>query len=258
MTTLIKGNNEYRIYPGESYQCEGVGMSWRNLLTAIIIVFTTFYVIHILSRRNDAEDKKKAAGPYKRAMEGFDPKEYHTRRAFAYEAGQSYEKALKEYQEIVKIHPEDSVTRSHLGAMYYKVGMLDQAIAELEEILKRNPGNWGQREALANLYCEQGRYAQAIEEYEESLRINPDNALGHRLLGTAYYEVGSYFFSIAEYKKSIEIDPAAGEAYFGLGICYIARGEMKAALEQKRILEKINEELAAGLSEKIEKARGPE
>ena len=234
-------------------------MSWKRLLTAIVIVFVTFYVIHILSsRRNDADRRKKAEGPYERAMEGFDPKEYHTRRAFAYEAEQSYEKAMKEYEEIVKIHPEDSVTRSHLGAMYYKVGMLDQAIAELEEILKRNPRNWSQRETLANLYCEQGRYDQAIEEYEKSLRINPDNALGHRLLGTAYYEVGSYFFSIAEYKKSMEIDPSAGEAYFGLGLCYIAGGEMKAALEQKRILEKINEELAAGLAEKIEKARGPE
>ena len=229
-------------------------------MLGLFIVSVSCYFIYMIFFGNGDVSKggREAKGPYKRAMEGFDPLKYHTQRAFAYEAKQSYEMAINEYKKIAEIRPEDSVTHSHLASLYYKLGMPDEAIEEVKNVLKIDPDNWVQREALADLYYEQERYDLAIQEYERALQRNPDNALCYTSLGKAYYNLGEYLFARRAYDKSTEIDPLFGEAHLGLGLSCLALGEMKAALEQKRILEKINEELAAGLSEKIEKARGPE
>ncbi len=224
-------------------------------LGSTLIIFSIVYVVFYMGGTG-LEDKRELDNTSKRALEGFDPVDYHMKRAHAYESEKSFEAAADEYKKLLEINPDDSATHSHLSAIYYKMGDIDKATAEIREVLKRDPENWVQREALANLYYKQGKHDLAIREYEESLRCNPDNALGHSLLGKAYYEKGSYNFAIREYEKSLRVHPDFKEAHLGLGLCYVATGNREGALGEKRKLEGLDKDLSLQLSEAIKKAEG--
>jgi len=223
---------------------------------AIIFLCILFLTFH--QRAADSRRKKEGEEFYRRAMGKFDPVEYHSQRAYAFDAEHSFKLAAEEYKKLLELKPEDKDLHSHLGATYYKMGMKDQAMAEIEEVLRLDPSNWVQRESLGDIYVEKGDAEEAIRQYERALGINPGNALCNSKLGRLYYTREDYSSAVRAFKRSLEIDPGLGESHLGLGLSYCALGDREGASAEMKKLEDLKKgDMAAQLSEAIVRMDAP-
>ncbi len=217
----------------------------------ICILFITFH-----QRAPESSGGKAGEDFYRRAMGKFNPVEYHSQRAYAFDAEHSFESAVQEYKKLLELRPDDKNLHSHLGAIYYKMGMKDQAIAEIEEVLRRDPYDWTQRESVGDIYLEKGDVDEALRQYEQSLEINPANALCNRKVGKLYYQKGDYNSAVRAFARSVEIDPGFAESHLGLGLSCCALGDKEGALAEVKKLEELKRTaMAAQLSEAISRMK---
>ena len=63
-------------------------------------------------------------------------------------------------------------------------------------------------------------------------------------LGYTYYNLGKYEEAIEAYKQAIRINPDFAEAHYFLGGAYVFSEDRGGALEQYKILKKLDTELA--------------
>src|ERR1700682_256594 len=64
-------------------------------------------------------------------------------------------------------------------------------------------------------------------------------------LGVTYYKMGRDRDAIESYKRAISLKPDYAEAYFNLGLAYLAAKNKSAALEQHTMLESLDQKLAS-------------
>jgi tetratricopeptide (TPR) repeat protein len=197
--------------------------------SAFAIIFLCILYLTVRRRGADSAVKKGSEDFYQQAMRKFDPVEYHSQRAYAFDAEHSFELAT-----------------------YYKMGMKDQAIAEIEEVLRRDPYNWVQRESIGDIYREKGDVDEALRQYEQALGINPENALCNRKIGKLYHQKGEYRSAVMAFKRSVEIDPGFSESHLELGLSYYALGDKEGALAEMKKLEELKRaDMASQISEAI-------
>ena len=85
---------------------------------------------------------------------------------------------------------------------------------------------------MAQALSEAGQKEKAIGRYQHALGIEPDNA-------DAYYGLGLVFVALKRYdeaerhlEKSVELDPHFAQAYYQLGLLYVNQNKIDAAIEQ--------------------------
>ena len=81
---------------------------------------------------------------------------------------------------------KDSALYSALAQYYTTTGDLDSAANEYEEIVRLNPDNIDARLDLGDLYWNQGKIEQAAAQYEEAARLAPQNPAPHEKLYKLY------------------------------------------------------------------------
>ena len=59
-----------------------------------------------------------------------------------------------------------------------------------------------------------------------------------------YIELGRYIEAIKSYKQAIRIQPEYSKAHYGLGWVYLIIGDKGSALDQYKILKKLDNDLA--------------
>ncbi len=92
----------------------------------------------------------------------------------AWLAGQGrMEDALRQYNEALRIKPDDADARYNLANMLVRQAKYPEAIAQYREVLKTAPGNVMARNNLALCLIQTGNRPAAIEQFQEILRLNP-------------------------------------------------------------------------------------
>lgn len=122
---------------------------------------------------------------------------------------EQYEKAIEEYQEALRVHPNNTNALLNTGYCYLKMGRLDDA----EHFFKR------------------------------FLAIMPDVAKGYNNLGIVYFSKRDYEQAAQCYKKALELEPGYGEAHFNLGNVYRAQGRVQEALREYEEAVRVKPEL---------------
>ncbi|MFZ5563997.1 MAG: tetratricopeptide repeat protein [Thermodesulfobacteriota bacterium] len=97
---------------------------------------------YLLSENPDRLDESLSFALQARALQGDDPYIRDTLGWIYYRMGR-YEDALKEFQETVKILPENATVNYHLGMSYYKTGQPGQARVFLDKALSLNETFYG-------------------------------------------------------------------------------------------------------------------
>ena len=72
-----------------------------------------------------------------------------------------------------------------LGVILGQKGQLDEAIREFQEGLRLKPDDVDAHNHLGNTLSRKGRADEAIEQFREALRLQPDNADARRNLDGA-------------------------------------------------------------------------
>ena len=125
---------------------------------------------------------------------------------YTYAQSGKWKEALKSYKQAVRINPDFAEAHFNLGAAYYELG----------------------------------EYKKAIKSYKQAVRLDPDFAEAHLYLGRVYNVSFKLKKAIKSFKQAIRLNPNYVDAHFLLGVAYIGIKDRDSALEQYRILKRLN------------------
>ena len=137
-------------------------------------------------------------------------------------------------------------------------------VEDAKEEVRNNPDDALAHFFLGVAYAELGMQKEAIGSLKQAIRIDPDHAKAHFNLGSAYYNSGMYKKGIESlkqavvaYKQIIRINPDDAGAHFHLGLIYYGLDDRGSAIEQYKILKKLDTEWAKMLLDYIDKHTQP-
>ena len=149
---------------------------------------------------------------------------------------------IKKADELIKIHPNENDLHNIQGAANAALGMFDKAIKCYENILKIDPKSARAYFNIAIMYDKLDLPKNAIKNYQIASEIKPDYADAHNNMGSAYRELGNIDKALNAYQKATLIQPNHAFAYNNMGNIYKDKGNLKKAIYafEKAILFKKN------------------
>jgi tetratricopeptide (TPR) repeat protein len=124
------------------------------------------------------------------------------------------QKAITNYQEVIKLNPENLDAKTDLGACYAE-GTAEpmKGITLLREVVTKNPEHEMAQYNLGMLSVKSGQVDKAIERFTKVLSINPQRSEMHFFLGQIYASKGETAKAITEYElfQTSTSDPEAAK-----------------------------------------------
>ena len=143
-----------------------------------------------------------------------------------------------------------------IGGDYYKLDLYNEAIEALKKAIYIDPSNNIHSityKILGFIYNTLELYKESINALQLSIDIDP-NATDTRVyttLGASYMCIELYEEAIEVLEEAIRVEPDHVNAHFGLGICYVAIGDQRSALNEYKILKVLDIEQANELFDLI-------
>jgi len=141
-------------------------------------------------------------------------------KGLAYSKARDWKNAIANYQEALKLEPDNGQIRYKLGEAYEKSNQTGEAIEQYGRVLAKNPQADYAMVALADISLKAGRYDEAIKWYGELIKQKPREASLYGNLGLAFGGKGMAEEEIKQYKKALAIDPKNSVVLFNLGAAY--------------------------------------
>ena len=117
------------------------------------------------------------------------------------------EGAIEQFEQAVRLRPENATANNALGASLLAAERSSEAIPYLMAAISAQPSNFDAHYNLANALASQGKFLEAIEHYRVSVRLRPDDANAEANLGSALAEIGNLREAKLHFERALEIDP---------------------------------------------------
>jgi len=141
-----------------------------------------------------------------------------------------YKEAIEDFSLTLK-YTNDPATTYEATADRATAKMLSKdfsgAIKDFEVIIKMKPNNVNSYVNLGSLYDSMKEYKKSEEAYLKGLEIEPNNATLMNNLGFLFVRVKNYKKAIKWLNKAIEIDPKMGYAYGNRGYAKLMLREIE-------------------------------
>jgi tetratricopeptide (TPR) repeat protein len=171
------------------------------------------------------------------------------------------DKAIKHYQEAVKLAPDFYPAHNNLGTLYLSQRNIDAAEAAFSEVIKLNSTDANAYFNLGNVFFLTQRYEDAERVLHEGLSRQSLSAFGHYLLGSVRVRRGRYPEAEPSLQRAIRLDPEMPNVRLELVNLYLVQQRKDDAIRELQafvelfpddpMLEKV-EELLARLQEATE------
>ncbi len=141
-----------------------------------------------------------------------------------------YQSALAEYEEALRLDPQETKLHKHLGIAYmgmYQPGSkhpkdleyAQKAIDNLKQYVEAYPQDNKALEYLVSMYLNTERYDDAIAFYQnELLKRDPKDAKAMQSLAMLYFRKGDFDNGVLWLKKRLEIEGNNPEVYYLIGV----------------------------------------
>ncbi|MBQ4404699.1 MAG: tetratricopeptide repeat protein [Selenomonadaceae bacterium] len=158
-----------------------------------------------------------------------DDKNSLMKRANAYRDAQIYDRAIKDYSQVIKLVPKDFWAYYYRGDCYEKSNDFARALEDFNQIIKIAPekGICYRRRGL--YYKNREDYPNALKDYTKAIEVEPDYADYYDSRGKIYIKLGDYYKAFADYDKAIEVSTSLRDKKGYLEnklIALLARAEM--------------------------------
>ncbi|MGA2865599.1 MAG: tetratricopeptide repeat protein [Verrucomicrobiota bacterium] len=117
------------------------------------------------------------------------------------------ELALKEYERVRQLAPQDPRAYYHIGKALSKLNRRAEASASLRHALQLRPDYWEGHYALGEELALAGQSAGARKEFEEVIRLKPDYPMAHLNLGVALVQEGDFDKALRHLEEAARLDP---------------------------------------------------
>ena len=142
-------------------------------------------------------------------------------------------KAENEFKTAVKIQPDSEEAVSSLAYLYNEEGDSKRAVQVLSSV-PDDERSGKLYAALGYTYEQQKDYKQAITAYRKALELDKDNLDSQRGLAQNLMNAGQYDAALEQYKQIAEADPQDAQAYLRMAEIYRRNGKFDPALENLR------------------------
>jgi tetratricopeptide (TPR) repeat protein len=129
-------------------------------------------------------------------------------RGNAYSGKGQNDRAIQDYDQAIKLNPNDADTFFDRGSVYSDKGQYDRAIQDFDQAIKLNPNLALAFNNRGFAYNNKGQYDRAIQDFDQAIKLNPKLALAFNNRGIAYNNKGRYDRAIQDYGQAIKLDPS--------------------------------------------------
>jgi tetratricopeptide (TPR) repeat protein len=136
--------------------------------------------------------------------------------------------AADDYQQAVKMHPDNAEMWANLGLMQHEGGDYTAAIKSFQQALRFKPGLYVPNLFLGIDSMRIGNKSAAIQFLVKAERMNPVDPQAPLELGRAYSSAGKFSAAAREFGRTIELDPKQSGAWLGQGMTYLDQVEEDA------------------------------
>ncbi|MCC5640327.1 tetratricopeptide repeat protein [Nostoc sp. CHAB 5844] len=129
-----------------------------------------------------------------------------------------YTDAIANYNQALKLHPQDAEIYYKRGLSYYQLGDYEEAIADYSQAIQinLNDAKLYIKRGLANYQL--GDYAAAIDDYSQAIRLNPNVAVAYKNRADARSHLGDNQGAIEDYTQALKINPNYALTYQNRGM----------------------------------------
>ena len=151
------------------------------------LVVAHYYRGRINLEMNRYTEAEKALGDALRLNERLEPALFDM--ATLYQMTDREGDAVRTYEKLVELYPDNIPARERLVALYSKQGLKEKSEGQVKEIQKHSTPGAPERQALGLIYLRQGRIEDSIAELEMIVNAWPDDDKSRYYLATAYEEI---------------------------------------------------------------------
>jgi eukaryotic-like serine/threonine-protein kinase len=182
------------------------------------------------------KDESRAKAAYEEALKHVDRmserEKLRTLGTYYLNVARNNEKAIENYETLVKLYPADDAAHANLSTAYMYVGDLPRAIAEAQQVLRIYPSQWSQRYNYAMLEMYAGHYDVAMKEGARVMKEAPSLELAVLPVALSKLAAGDAQGAREMYGRIAQIGPAgASLGRFGLADLDMFFGANREALK---------------------------
>ncbi len=163
--------------------------------------------------------------------QGPDPQKLFQEAVDAQQRGDA-ELAVRDYQELLRLQPDNLAARANLGLALASLGRLDEAIEQYHTGLAQAPSDPGLRAKLAMAYYAKGDLPKAADEFSSVLKAKPDSIEIATRLANCYVRLGRTDEAISVLSPLGEAHPDDVNLQLTLGWALVNAGRGKEGLER--------------------------
>jgi len=145
-------------------------------------------------------------------------------RGYALVKKGQYDRAIDDFDQAIKIDPNNASAFSNRGAAYEIKDQYDHAIENYDQAIKLNPNlaiAWNNR---CGIRAAIGQLQQALADCNEALRLRPANAGTLDNRGFTYLKLKQLDSAIADYDAALVVAPKLARALYGRGLAKRMKG----------------------------------
>jgi len=146
------------------------------------------------------------------------------------------EKAIKAYQESIRLDPYRDDSHNKLGNLYFSLDRNEDATTQYEAAARLNPDATNIY-TLGQAYLNMDRFSDAETQFNEVVQMARQDPAGKFGLGLTFSQQGRYEEAVALFKEAISLKNDFYDAYAEMGYTHADMGEMGAAQELVDFLE---------------------
>lgn len=117
------------------------------------------------------------------------------------------EKAILEFDKLVKEAPLNPGTYRYRGSAYGKAGNFDKAMTDYSKAIEMDPKNADFYYGRGVFYYRKDDFQNAILDFNKSIELNPEKVSALYNRGTTYYRMGNGEAAYADFVKVMKLRP---------------------------------------------------
>jgi tetratricopeptide (TPR) repeat protein len=126
--------------------------------------------------------------------------------------------------------PHAGTSIAERGLAFAEKGEYDRAIADFDEAIRLDPNDAHSFRYRGIAYYDKADYDRAIADFDEAIRLDPKDTKAYANRGFAYHVKGQHDRAIADIDEAIRLDPRNATFFAVRATMYIAKGDHDSAI----------------------------
>ena len=141
-----------------------------------------------------------------------------------------HQEAIHDFDQAIRLKPQEALAYDNRGTAKGTLGQLQEAIDDFDQAISLNPQHVTAYYNRGTAKGRLGRFQEAIDDFDQAIRINPKSALAYNNRGNAKSALGRQEEAIVDYSEAIRLKPHHASPYYNRGIAKGALGRYEEAI----------------------------